>query len=300
MVWGFALQIFSHRSDAEKLMRSTVEHLVTQGRDRLARAPCEISGREARLLLARVLGWTESEVLARSDRLAEERQVERYRELIDRRATGEPVAYILGVKEFYGHDFEVDKRVLIPRPETEHVVEEALRLFPAGGGTILDIGTGSACIAVSLSLERPLARVIATDSAPGALAVARSNLRRHGVESRVQLVRTDLTGGIDLRAIDLVVSNPPYVGRQARDELSCEILDFEPDEALFGGADGSELIQRLLLQLRSLRSGVRVVLEIGFDQQDTVARLASDSGFAETRILLDYAGKPRVALIRQS
>lgn len=281
-------------------MSSTVDRLVSEGRNRLTRAPVALPGREASLLLARVLGWTESEVLARGDRITTGAQVERYRHFLDRRAAGEPVAYILGEKEFYGHDFEVDPRVLIPRPETEHLVEEALRLAPEARGRILDVGTGCGCIAISLALERPQACFVATDSEPGALAVARSNLRRHGVESRVRLVGADLTSGVDLSAIDLVVSNPPYVARQACSELSREILEFEPHAALFGGAEGGALIHRLLRQLRRLRKGTWVALEIGFDQRDSVGRLAANCGFSQPRFSSDYAGKPRVALMRRS
>lgn len=224
---------------------------------------------------------------------------ERFRRLLERRLTGEPIAYILGVKEFYGRRFEVDRRVLIPRPETEHVVEAALDLPLPASPTLLDIGTGSGCLACTLGLELPGSRVVATDLSVGALAVALRNRRCHGLTRRLHLLAGDVATPLDLHAFDLVVSNPPYVGRRESATLSPEILDFEPDCALFAGPTGETIYRRLFLELSGLRSGVWLLLEIGAEQQDLMVRLSADSPLELIDVRRDYAAHPRIALLRR-
>ncbi|HJX29902.1 MAG TPA: peptide chain release factor N(5)-glutamine methyltransferase, partial [Thermoanaerobaculia bacterium] len=188
-----------------------IRDLLADARARLAATPFGAPPREAVLLLGKVLGLNEAQVLARDRDEVDPAAASRFGEILERRLTGEPVAYLFGEREFYGRPFQVDNRVLIPRPETEHLIEEALAETLPPGPLILDIGTGTGILAVTLALEIPGARVVATDLSAGALAVAAHNARRLGAADRVFLVRTDLAAGLDLSRFDLVVSNPPYI-----------------------------------------------------------------------------------------
>jgi release factor glutamine methyltransferase len=272
-----------------------VEKALLSARTRLADADFEPALRDANLLLARTLDWSEAQVLARgteeiaSDLLAE------FEARIDRRLAGEPVAYILGEKEFFGRDFFVDRRVLIPRPETEHLVEIALRLGLPADARVLDIGTGSGCLAVTLLAEITDCRAVATDISFAALRVAESNARRHGVEQRLELVATDLASAVSLQNFRLVVSNPPYIGLEEASTLSSEILEFEPGTALFAGPTGDSLLRRLLQTLSALQSGTPLLLEVGAGQSDAIAQLAEVSAFSLEEMHADLAGIDRIA-----
>ena len=189
---------------------TSIEQLTHWGRSQLAEATFEVPARESVLLLARILGRGEASVLARGEESVPDAVVERYRDLLERRVSGEPFAYLFGEREFFGRPFAVDSRVLIPRPETEHLVEAVLALDLPDQPRLLDIGTGSGCIAVTLALELPRARVVATDLSLGALSVAAQNVRRHGVEDRVSLLRCDLCSALEISTFDAVASNPPY------------------------------------------------------------------------------------------
>ena len=272
-----------------------VEKALLSARTRLADADFEPALRDANLLLARTLDWSEAQVLARgteeiaSDLLAE------FEARIDRRLAGEPVAYILGEKEFFGRDFFVDRRVLIPRPETEHLVEIALRLGLPADARVLDIGTGSGCLAVTLLAEITDCRAVATDISFAALRVAESNARRHGVEQRLELVATDLASAVSLQNFRLVVSNPPYIGLEEASTLSSESLEFEPGTALFAGPTGDSLLRRLLQTLSALQSGTPLLLEVGAGQSDAIAQLAEVSAFSLEEMHADLAGIDRIA-----
>lgn len=277
---------------------ATIGELLQAGKTRLAAAQVAPPPREAGLLLGRVLGLSEAQVLARDDRRVDPADALRFNEWIERRSGGEPVAYILGEREFYGRLFQVDPRVLIPRPETEHLIEQALSAPLPPRPRILEVGAGSGCIAVTLACELPSARLIATDLSAGALAVARGNAARLGAADRVALVRTDLFAGIALETIDLLVSNPPYVDRTEAAEMSPEVCNFEPHLALFPpGGGGLETISRLLASAAALRSGVRVLLEIGRGQLEGVETAARAAGFDLLAGEPDYAGIPRVAVL---
>ncbi|MEP7011137.1 MAG: peptide chain release factor N(5)-glutamine methyltransferase [Acidobacteriota bacterium] len=277
---------------------ATIGELVREGRSRLAVAPFSPPPREAALLLGRVLGLSEAKVLARDERPVDPSDALRYQDWIERRAGGEPVAYLLGEREFYGRVFHVDPRVLIPRPETEHLIEQALASPLPPRPRILEVGAGSGCIAVTLACELPAARLIATDLSAGALAVAQGNAARLGAADRVALVRTDLFAGIAIEAIDLLVSNPPYVDRTEAAEMSPEVCNFEPHLALFPpGGGGLETISRLLASAAGLRPGVRVLLEIGRGQIEAVESSARAAGFDPLEAQPDYAGIPRVAVL---
>jgi release factor glutamine methyltransferase len=212
-----------------------------------------------------------------------------YSALVDRRCRREPVAYILGEREFWGLPFEVTPDVLIPRPETELIVEEALGLFRGAHApaVIIDAGTGSGCLAVALALEFEHARVIATDISEAALAVAMRNAARNGAGDRIDFRAGDLLGPVTETA-DLIVSNPPYVALGDAAGLVPEVRDHEPHVALFAGNDGLSIFGRLFPSAASrLRPGGRLIVEVGYDQDDRVARIASQSGWSLSHVRQD-------------
>jgi len=276
-----------------------VRELLTDARARLAATPFGAPPREAGLLLARVLGLTEAQILARDRDEVSPVAAERFRSLLDRRLTGEPVAYLFGEREFYGRTFQVDERVLIPRPETEHVVEAALAEPLPSRPWLLDVGTGSGILAVTLALEVPGARAVATDLSAGALAVAAGNARRLGAAGRVLPVRTDLTAGLDLSRFDLVVSNPPYIDPAEAPALSPEVCNFEPPLALFAPGSGDSVLARLFALCAGLRSGVRLIVEIGYGQLDVARRHAEASALLLEEAWRDYSSIPRVLTLRR-
>jgi len=279
----------------------TIDQTLARARRRLAAAPFAPSLREAALLLGHVLGWNEARVMARGDETLAADARRRFQTLLERRLTGEPVAYLLGEREFYGRPFRVDRRVLIPRPETEHLVEEALAALvgvEAARPRVLDVGTGSGCLAVTLALEAPAARVTACDLSPAALAVAAGNARRLGAEAR--FLAADLTAPLRLHRFDLVVSNPPYVDPAAAPELSPEVVNHEPALALFADAGGRAVIRRLLEACGAgLAPGARLFLEVGHDQAAAITELAAASGLQSEGVTRDYAGIPRVVRLRR-
>lgn len=211
-----------------------------------------------------------------------------YGRYLDERLKGKPTQYITKRQEFFGREFVVSRDVLIPRPETELLVETVIKLRP--GGVIVDVGTGSGIIAVTLALElgRP---VIATDLSAEACAVAQANARRLG--AGVQFIEADLLGAFGDSAVDAVVSNPPYVPLTDRDSLQREVRDWEPSIALYGGREGLSVYERLIPEaLRVLRPGGLLALEFGYKQTDAVTALVA--GWREVRVINDLAGIPRV------
>lgn len=279
---------------------ATVGELVREGQEALRRSGLESAGREAARLLGGLLAWTEARVIARDTDPVPAETERRFRQLLDRRRDGEPVAYLLGEREFFGRPFAVDSRVLIPRPETEHLVEAALAAPLPARARALDIGTGSGCLAVTLAAERPGWSVVATDLSIAALDVARANARRLGVADRVHCVAADLCAGLDLSLFDVVVGNPPYVEEHVVPFLSRDVRDFEPRVALVGGTGGLETMALLLDQLTGLRPGVWVALEFGFGQAIQVATLvARGDAFDAIEIRTDLAGIERNVVFRR-
>jgi len=255
---------------------------------------------DADVLARHVLGWERARLVAcgRDPEPAGFGTI--FMQLIARRINREPVALITGHKEFWGLDFTVTRATLIPRPETELIVEEALRRIPAEApATILDIGTGTGCLAVALAHERPRAAVVATDISQEALLVARCNAQAHGVSSRVRLVRTDLAAGLRLRA-DLVVSNPPYVPDEAAPTLSADVFVYEPFVALFGGEGGMHVIRQLLAGAHAvLAEDGSLIVEFGDGQEDAVRAAAEDAGWRVERVLEDLQGIARTVVLRR-
>jgi release factor glutamine methyltransferase len=218
-------------------------------------------------------------------------------EFVARRAAGEPIQYILGEAEFYGLPFHVTRDVLIPRPETEHLVEKALQL--ADGflrPRIVDLGTGSGVIAVSLAAHLPNASITATDISAAALAIARHNAERNGLFRRIRFLPGDLLAPVADERFDIVTSNPPYVSEADRDSLAVEVREFEPSAALFAGADGLAVFRLLIPAAFSvLIPGGFLALEIGHDQQAAISALLEASGFRSIEFTRDLQGIPRVA-----
>ncbi len=239
----------------------TVGEWVRQATARLERAGIEAARLEAQLLAAHVELQDRSWVLAHPEAPLAEHAAEG---LLQRRESGEPLAYILGWREFYGRRFAVDRRVLIPRHETETLVEAALGF---AGGRVLDVCCGSGCVGLTLALERPEWRVVLSDVSPDALAVAERN--RTDLRARATLVYCDLVGGLS-GPFDLVVSNPPYVGRG--DALPREVADFEPALALYAEEDGLHIYRRMAAELPRVMAPEGVLLtEIGDGMEDAVA-----------------------------
>ena len=259
---------------------------------------------DAELLLAHVLGVNRASILAWPDQSLKPKELTRYRDLVSRRADREPLAYIVGHREFSGLDLVVDRRVLIPRPETELLVEHALLL--AGRITrlrlpsveIADVGAGSGAIAVTLAVHLPHAMVYALDESPGALAVVAENARRHDVANRLHCLPSDLLSSLP-GPLDLITANLPYVTTAEWQELVPEIRDHEPRAALDGGLDGLALIRRLLATASSyLQPGGALLLEIGASQGAAVTALAREHfPQADVKLYQDYAGLDRLVIV---
>lgn len=256
--------------------------------------------REAGSLLAHVLGGDRSFVLTHGDDVLPDRQYQTFRSLLGRRAEGEPLQYLTGHQEFFKLDFEVSPEVLIPRPETELIVEAALELSKDDHAPMIsDIGTGSGCIAISLLHELPAAVAIATDISRAALHLAERNAERHGVVSRLTLVESDCFSEVDVaKSFSLITSNPPYVSDDELHRVQREV-SFEPHAALAGGPDGLAVIRRLLVEARPfLRSGGHLVFEIGFGQRDAVEQLIDRRIWKLVEICKDLQGIPRTFVLR--
>jgi release factor glutamine methyltransferase len=251
---------------------------------------------DAQLLLAEVLGVSRAYVLAHGEQILTEAQVERFEEFVRRREAGEPIAYILRRKPFYDREFIVSPAVLIPRPETELLLEWALEIADRDGArTVVDVGTGSGALAVTFAALRPQIKVYAVDVSEAALRVAQENARLHDVQ--IEFVHGSLLQPLIERGVkvDLVMANLPYI---SRDEVpTLEVSRYEPTLALDGGTDGLDLIRELLRQApQACSSGATLLLEIGADQGEAMLRLGQ--AFAEVELRQDYAGLDRMVRVK--
>lgn len=252
----------------------------------------------AELLLAHVLHTSRVRLYTDLDRPLEAGELATCRGLIARRAAGEPTSYLTGTREFYGRTFAVDPRVLVPRPETELLVEAVLQAVPRDAEVrVLDLCTGSGCVGITLALERPRARVLATDASPGAVEVARANAAALGVADRFEARLGDLLAPVEGEApFDVVVANPPYVPTGELPTLSPEVRH-EPPLALDGGADGLDVVRRIAEEApRRLVPGGLLALEIGDGQGPAVRSLLEAAGYGSVRIERDLARHDRLAL----
>jgi len=276
----------------------TVRKVLGWTADRFQQQQLDAPRLTAEILLAHALGTDRLQLYLDLERPLHAEELAGIRALIRRRFEGIPTQYLTGTREFYGRPFSVDPRVLIPRPETELLVEEVLNFVPAGAGVeVVDIGTGSGCIAATVAAERPIASVWATDISGVACDVARSNLNCLGLIERVRLLQGDLFEPLPAgHFFDLIVSNPPYVRRQELPALSAEVQK-EPLIALDGGEDGLAIIRRLVGQAEShLKTGGLLAFEIGEAQGEAVLTLLKSKGYREPRIGKDLAKLDRFAL----
>lgn len=289
---------------AEQTLRRFIQH--AQGRFVQAGIALDEGELDAELLAMHALGWDRASLVTRWREPAPAGFAERYAELTARRETREPTAYIVGAREFYGRRFEVTRACLVPRPETEELVSATLEVTDRlEAPHVLDVGTGSGCIAVTLALEQPRARIAAIDVSADALALARLNAVRHGA-AHVAFVRGSLieaiapSGRSTDAGIDIIVSNPPYVPLRDRGALQPEVRDFEPAQALFGGNDGLVVIRRLVQQAAAvLRSGGWLLFELGAGQAAEGEALIDPSVWAVRALRNDLQGTPRVAVLQR-
>jgi release factor glutamine methyltransferase len=282
------------------LTSASLHERIAAARDTLVRAglPPSDAAVDAAVLARHALGWDRATLLARGREAPPPSFDSPFASLVARRAAREPVAMITGVREFWGLDFEVTPDVLVPRPETELIVEAALNEFPAAPGRIIDVGTGTGCLAIALSREFATARVIATDISAAALAVAGRNARRHEVAARVSFVRTSFLSGLAANVADLIVANPPYVPSSAAAALAPEVVRHEPHTALFGGEDGLAPIRQILATAAShLTVPGRLLLEFGLGQEPEVRALADGAGWRVLRVCQDLQGIQRTIVL---
>jgi release factor glutamine methyltransferase len=291
-------------------MATSLAEAILQGAHDLRRAGVPEARREAGSLLAHVLGRDRTFILSHADDPISDEQLEKFYEGLAARARRKPLQYITGHQEFYGLDFEVNEDVLIPRPETELLIDLALKATAESNAArlICDVGTGSGCIAITLLHQLPQARVVAIDISAPALAVAERNAARHAVTDRIEFIVSDCFAEMDPTGtiFDLIVSNPPYVAEGAFAGLQREVRDFEPRTALMAGPDGLAVIRRLLQEAPAfLKTGGQFLFEIGFDQRAAFEGLLDQPIASDVWKLLeirpDLQGIPRiVALQKQS
>jgi release factor glutamine methyltransferase len=276
----------------------TLREALTAAKRRLAANPHlhAQAARDAELLLLHHLGITKAQRLAHPDRELTAEEELGYRESILRRLANEPIQYITGQQEFYGLPFHVTPAVLIPRPETEHLVEAVLERLPRHRPLrILDVGTGSGILAIILARQLPDATITAVDISAQALAVARRNAETHQIAARIRFLESDLFNAVDGEYFDAVVSNPPYVPATGRATLQPQVRDYEPAEALFAGLDGLDLYRRLIPAAHAaLVPGGLLALEIGHGQSAAIAALLES--WHNVSFQDDLQAIPRVAL----
>ena len=290
---------------AERAATHDVRATLARGIARLESARVPSAPLAAELLLLHLLGRDRAWLYAHPEHVMTSQELAQYDDLLRRRAEGVPVQYLTGRQEFWGLEFEVNPGVLIPRPETEHLIEVALERLSARRNAplqIADVGTGSGCIAIALAKEFPQAQITATDISPAALEVASRNALRHGVNNRIALVQTDLlqshlpAGETPAPQFDLIASNPPYIGRAEQPHLQREVVAHEPHQALFAGERGLDVYPRLIAQAaKLLRPGGVLTLELGYNLAEPVSALiAAHPHWTAVSITNDLAGIPRV------
>jgi release factor glutamine methyltransferase len=314
-------QITSHESPFASAQGERITSLRDSLRDAIAHLEREhipSAALAAELLLMRTLGRDRTWLYAHPEHELDAATREKYLSLIARRASGVPTQHLTGHQEFWGLDFEVTPDVLIPRPETEHVIEVTLQLLGVASDAarrgaelrIADVGTGSGCIAVALAHELPNARVAATDISAAALEVARRNAVRNAVDARIEFVECNLLDALlhesrvtnhESRLLHALVSNPPYIARSESATLAREVREHEPESALFGGETGTEMYAPLIAQAAMLlKPGGILVLELGYNSAEHVLALLDAPEWSDVAITNDLAGIKRVASARRT
>jgi release factor glutamine methyltransferase len=287
--------------------RGTIRALLAEAEGILAAGPHpDRARRDAEMLLLHVLredtpdanlAW----LIAHGDETVPATAAAVFRARFERRRSGAPIQYITGEAEFYGLRFQVNRDVLIPRPETELLVEKTVELAPVvRRPRLLDVGTGSGAIAIALAHEWPDAVVTAVDISAAALEVARRNAMRTGFADRIRFLQGDLLEPVAGERFDIVVSNPPYVPEKDRESLTVEVREYEPAQALFAGADGLDVLRRLIpAAFAVLAPGGIIAIEVGYGQKADVEKLLASTGFTEIEFTKDLQGIPRVASARR-
>lgn len=283
-------------------MPVSIAEAVTEAAEKLRTSGVDEPRRDAALLLSHTLGCDRTFVIAHGDEAVPAEKLNALREYVERRAAREPLQYITGHQEFFKLDFEVAPAVLIPRPETELIVEAVLDLFPIDSHfDFADVGTGSGCLAISILHERSNSQGIAIDISRDALNVAERNAQRHNVDDRLQLLESDLFVALSPdRTFDLIVSNPPYVLDQEMNQLQREVQR-EPRSALAGGVDGLDVIRRLLRDApQHLKAGGYLLFEFGVDQDAKIIELVNQAGWELIEIRKDLQQIPRMIVLRKN
>ena len=280
----------------------TVKRLLDWTKPYLAQKGAEFPQLDAEMLLAHALGWKRIELYTRHEDEPSDEQRARFKELVQQRVKGCPVAYLVGRKEFYSLELEVNRDVLIPRPDTECVVVECLRLAKeVAEPRVLDVGTGSGCLAVAVAKYCKTAVVTATDVSAAALAVASRNAAKHGVAERIRFLEGDLFAPVPAgERFDFILSNPPYIPRGDIPGLATGVRDYEPHAALDGGADGFAVFDRLIAGApERLKPGGYLIVEIGSPQEEAARRRIEAAGAYDLgKTILDGSRHPRVLRAR--
>jgi release factor glutamine methyltransferase len=290
---------------AQPTVLDSIHALVAAARRRLrsAEIPDAESDLDARLLAERLLGWDTAVFFTHAHETAPPGFADRYQALIERRADREPVAYISGLQEFWGLGFEVNPAVLIPRPETELIVEVFLEYFAVRDRAVrvADVCTGSGCLAVAIASERPAAEIVATDISDDALVVARRNALRHHAGDRITLVKDDVLSQVE-GEFDAIVANPPYIPDDDIDTLQPEVRGHEPRIALAAGADGLDVVRTLVSQSGTrLKPSGLLLFEFGFGQAAAVTKLiVGTPGLTLIDLRRDLQGIPRTAVVKKA
>ncbi|HEY6218200.1 MAG TPA: peptide chain release factor N(5)-glutamine methyltransferase [Pyrinomonadaceae bacterium] len=278
---------------------NSIAEVLREASQMLEHAGVPEARREAGSLLSFVIGKDRTFLISHAEDVLNDDQVDQYRGVVERRAAGEPLQYITGVQDFFGREFRVTPDVLIPRPETELLVEAVLELDRAAS-LICDVGTGSGCIAITLLCELNNARAIGVDKSPAALEVAKFNAEKLSVADRAEFVVSDCFDSLEPREFDLIVSNPPYVSAGVLAGLQREVRDHEPLVALSPGPDGLSIIRRLIQEAPAfLKQHGHLIMEIGFDQGEAVQQLIDANVWELLEVRPDLQCIPRIVVLRK-
>lgn len=283
-------------------MSTTVKELLDQGSQSLNQAGIENARHAVELMLGAILNLRRIDLFFDLNRLVAEVDAKRFTEMVGRKLYREPLQYILGSTEWFGLSFKCDRRALIPRPETEIILESALAaIAETRAPRIADIGTGTGCIAIAAAVNRSDAAVVATDLSPTALQLAQENITAHGLAHRVLLRPGELLDPLGTETFDLIVSNPPYVRGSELPHLMPEVRDFEPRNALVAGEDGLECLRPLIERsARNLTAGGILAVEFGVDHAAAVFSIAQGTGaFDLPRLIVDYSGHDRGVILKK-
>ena len=283
---------------------TTIAHIIASGSSFLANNQVESPESVIKILLCRLLQCKPLDLTSRGQEVLSEKYLGALRRGLKRASQHEPVQHVVGEVDFMGHVLKSDARALIPRPETEQLVDAVLkddRLWTQEGVRLIDFGTGSGCISIAIAKAQPSARLLAVDISEEALALARENAETLGVSAQISFSADELAALIDPESIDVIVSNPPYIPSATCETLPKVVRDFDPRMALDGGPNGLAIIEALIMDAAfALKPGGSIYLEIGDDQGPAVQSLLEETGFDEVAILPDLAGRDRIARGRLS